>query len=263
MKPLFVISCPFDTYSGYGARSRDLVKAIIETDKYNVKILAQRWGNTPWGFCKDNPEWGFLYNHTMNMQQQHPQPDVWMQITVPNEFQPVGKYNIGCTAGIESDICPAEWIEGINRMNLTIGLSNHVKKIFEETKMQKRFEDGRTENPDLSIFVAEDEPAEPFARLLGAALAVENRHMLAPADNAEIVEVFGQVPGQFAVGELVADGETRLLGPNTNLNAFEDFRTDLTGPALALITLSRRAAQAGLIVPSALKPQIFHGWFQE
>jgi len=29
----------------------------------------------------------------------------------------------------------------------------------------------------------------------------------------------------------------------------------------ALITLSRRAVQAGLIVPSELKPQIFHGWF--
>ncbi|GAA2715523.1 MULTISPECIES: acetate--CoA ligase family protein [Streptomyces] len=31
---------------------------------------------------------------------------------------------------------------------------------------------------------------------------------------------------------------TRLLGPNTNLNAFERFRDDLTGPAIALITQS-------------------------
>ncbi|WP_244174650.1 CoA-binding protein, partial [Streptomyces murinus] len=30
----------------------------------------------------------------------------------------------------------------------------------------------------------------------------------------------------------------RLLGPNTNLNAFEHFRDDLTGPAIALITQS-------------------------
>jgi acyl-CoA synthetase (NDP forming) len=37
---------------------------------------------------------------------------------------------------------------------------------------------------------------------------------------------------------LVEAGDTRLLGPNTNLNAFSDFRTDLTGPALALITQS-------------------------
>ena len=56
-KPTFVISCPIDTYTGYGARSRDIVKAIIETDKYNVRLLSQRWGNTPFGFCVNNPEW--------------------------------------------------------------------------------------------------------------------------------------------------------------------------------------------------------------
>ena len=56
MKPSFVISSPFDTYSGYGARSRDVIKAIIATEKYDVKLLSQRWGNTPFGFCKDNPE---------------------------------------------------------------------------------------------------------------------------------------------------------------------------------------------------------------
>ena len=62
-KPRFVISCPFDTYSGYGARSRDIVKAIIELDKYKVELLPQRWGETSWGFCKDHPEWEFLYKH--------------------------------------------------------------------------------------------------------------------------------------------------------------------------------------------------------
>ena len=38
-KPLAVVSCPIDTYSGYGARARDYVKALIELDKYDVKIL--------------------------------------------------------------------------------------------------------------------------------------------------------------------------------------------------------------------------------
>jgi len=40
------------------------------------------------------------------------------------------------------------------------------------------------------------------------------------------------------LGKLAASGETRLLGPNTNLNAFETFRTDLAGPAIALATQS-------------------------
>jgi hypothetical protein len=52
MKNTFVISCPIDTYSGYGSRSRDLVKALINLDKYDVKVLPQRWGNTPWNFIE-------------------------------------------------------------------------------------------------------------------------------------------------------------------------------------------------------------------
>ena len=37
---------------------------------------------------------------------------------------------------------------------------------------------------------------------------------------------------------LVAEGDVRLLGPNTNLNAFESFREDLDGPSIALVTQS-------------------------
>ena len=125
MKPLFVISSPFDTYSGYGARSRDLIKAIIKTDKYNVKLMSQRWGNTPFGFCKDNPEWKFLLDLILPNNQLPKQPEIWAQVTVPNEFQPVGKYNIGFTAGIETTVCAAEWIEGCNRMDLNIVSSEH------------------------------------------------------------------------------------------------------------------------------------------
>jgi acetate---CoA ligase (ADP-forming) len=43
---------------------------------------------------------------------------------------------------------------------------------------------------------------------------------------------------QTRLDELVREGDVRLLGPNTNLNAFEDFRADLTGPSIALITQS-------------------------
>ena len=89
MKPLFIISCPIDTYSGYGARSRDLVKSIIKSNKYDVKVLPQRWGNCPWGFIEDHPEeWGFLTPHLLPQGNQLPkQPEIWAQITVPNEIE--------------------------------------------------------------------------------------------------------------------------------------------------------------------------------
>ena len=137
-KPVFVISCPIDTYSGYGARSRDIVKAIIEMDKYDVKILSQRWGNTPFGFIKDHQEWEFLIPHLLQSPQLPAQPEIWMQITVPNEFQPIGKFNIGCTAGIETTIAPADWVEGCGRMNLILGSSEHTIKVLKNSKFEKR-----------------------------------------------------------------------------------------------------------------------------
>ena len=138
MKPRFIISCPYYTYSGYGARSRDIVKAIIELDKYKVELLSQRWGETSWGFCNDNPEWKFLLNYAVKPEWQKTKPDIWMQITIPNEFAPVGKYNIGCTAGIETTACQPEWIEGLNRMDINWVSSKHTKHIFSGMQYEKK-----------------------------------------------------------------------------------------------------------------------------
>ena len=140
MKPIFYISCPIDTYSGYGARSRDVVKAIIEMDKYDVKILPQRWGATPWGFIEDHEEWKFLNTYLWQPQpnQQYPKPDIWMQISIPNEFMPQGHYNIGMTAGIETTLCKPEWIEGCNRMNIIVGSSNHTVQVLKDSKYQQK-----------------------------------------------------------------------------------------------------------------------------
>lgn len=141
MKPLCVISCPIDTYSGYGARSRDLFKALYELRKedWDFKILSQRWGVTPWGYIENNEEeWGWVNSMIVRDSQLPKQPEVWIQITIPNEFQPIGKYNIGVTAGIETTLCHATWIEGLNRMNLNLVSSQHTKKIFENCQFEKR-----------------------------------------------------------------------------------------------------------------------------
>lgn len=137
-KPLYVISCPFDTYSGYGARARDYVKAVIETGKYEVKLMSQRWGETAWGFCEHHPEWSFLYDHQLPNNKLNEKPDIWTQITIPNEFQPVGRYNIGLTAGIETTSCAPEWIEGLNRMDMNLVSSKHSKDVFEAVKFERK-----------------------------------------------------------------------------------------------------------------------------
>jgi glycosyltransferase involved in cell wall biosynthesis len=144
MKPLVFISCPIDTFSGYGARSRDIALAIIKSDKYDVKILSQRWGATPFGFLQQtNPDHKLMLDCIWNQPQLPKQPDCWIQITVPNEFQPIGKFNIGMTAGIETTICAPQWIEGMNRMNLNLVSSEHAKKVFETSAFEEKNEQGQ------------------------------------------------------------------------------------------------------------------------
>lgn len=130
-KPTLVVSCPIDTYSGYGARARDFVQSIIDLDKYDVKILGQRWGGTRFGYLKDHGNTSLISRIIPNLTQQ---PDIWVQITVPNEFQKVGKYNIGVTAGIETTLCDPTWIQGCNNMDLVLVSAQHAKKVFEESK---------------------------------------------------------------------------------------------------------------------------------
>jgi glycosyltransferase involved in cell wall biosynthesis len=137
MKPLCVVSCPLDTFSGYGARSRDFVKALIQLkdSEWDIKIMPQRWGDCPWNFLsQDDP----LRQRFIGGIEPNKRPDVWMQITVPNEFQPVGHFNIGISAGIETTIYPGEFIEGNNRMNLNLVSSEHSKQVALATNFEKR-----------------------------------------------------------------------------------------------------------------------------
>ena len=137
-KPELVFCGPVTTVSGYGSHARDLVMSLIKMDKFDVKIISINWGDTPMNALNpNNIEDAEILNRIVPSQLQK-QPDIWMQCTIPSEFQTVGKYNIGITAGIETNICSPEWIEGCNRMNMVIVPSNHAKNVFLETSYEKR-----------------------------------------------------------------------------------------------------------------------------
>jgi len=136
-----VIYSPINTYSGYGSRGRDLAKAIIELyeDKWNIQIISCNWGNTPKNFLKENEgEWGFLEKYIIPNGQLNYKPDIFLFHSIPSESQPVGTWSILFSAGIETTLAPADFIEGCNKMDLSIFPSNHVKKVFDVTKYEKR-----------------------------------------------------------------------------------------------------------------------------
>ena len=143
MKPLVLVTAPVTTRSGYGNHARDICRALIESDKYDVRIQAVRWGNTPPNALeKDNPIHHEIKARILQKPEIERQPDLHIHIVIPNEFQNIGKKNIGITAGIEASIPPADWVEGCNRMDMTIFTSEFSQKGFLDVTYDKK--DNRT-----------------------------------------------------------------------------------------------------------------------
>jgi len=131
-KPLLLFQAPIATRSGYGDHSRDILKSLFDLDKYDVKIVPTRWGNTPQDQIDPQTEFGqkILSNIVTQLNKQ---PDIFIQVSVANEFKKVGKYNIGITAGVETTLAPQEFIQGSNLMDLVITPSEFTKDTLIKT----------------------------------------------------------------------------------------------------------------------------------
>ena len=141
MKKLMLICAPVTSRSGYGDHARDLVYSFIKHDKYDIKILDVPWGSCPRNALKNTDKKDVeIINRILPQPQMDRQPDVYVDIRIPNEFQQWGKINIGITAGIETTAVSEQWIEGCNKMDLVIVPSEHSKSGFTNTiydKIQK------------------------------------------------------------------------------------------------------------------------------
>ena len=151
-KPLVLVTAPVATRSGYGSHSRDICRSLISMDKYNVKIFPVRWGTTPQNALNDaDPNDKVIIDRLMVDVNLERQPDVHIHIVIPNEFQPVAKYNIGITAGIETTACPPEWIEGMNRMDLNIVPSKFTKETLENMSFDRVDDQSKEKIGELKV----------------------------------------------------------------------------------------------------------------
>jgi len=177
-KPICLITAPVATRSGYGAHSRDICRALIKLDKYDIKIWNVRWGNTPMNALnKDDPNDKLLIDKILTSPELPKQPELHIHIVIPNEFNPMGKYNIGITAGLEMTACPPKWVEGMNKMNMNIVPSNFVKDtmtsiVFDITDEQTKQKKGelKSEKPIEVLFEGTDtnifKKTNKFSKLL-------------------------------------------------------------------------------------------------
>ncbi len=137
MKPTLVFQGPIFTRSGYGDHCRDLMKSLRKMDKYDIKIIPLRWGSTPQNQVDGESEFGrWMLERVIT--EVGEKPDVFIQVSVANEFEPKGHYSIGITAGVETTICPKDFIDGSNKMDLIIVPSHFTKQNIGGTVYQQK-----------------------------------------------------------------------------------------------------------------------------
>ena len=138
MKKVMLICAPVSSRSGYGDHARDLVCSFINLNKFDVKIIDVPWGECPRNALnRNNANDNEILCRILKEPKVDRQPDVYVDIRIPNEFQTWGKVNIGITAGIETTAVSNKWIESCNKMDLIIVPSEHSKEGFVKALYEK------------------------------------------------------------------------------------------------------------------------------
>ena len=138
MKKSVVMCAPFNTRSGYGDHARSIFYAMMDRDDLDIKCLDVKWGNTPRNHLNHEiPRHKKLLDTFVRPETLNQQPDIYIDIRIPNEFQNPAKFNIGITAGVETDVVSAEFLEGMNLMNLNIVPSRFTAETFKKCHYDK------------------------------------------------------------------------------------------------------------------------------
>jgi hypothetical protein len=131
MKKKILVRGPVLSQSGYGEQARFALRALkSQEDKFDIYIIPIPWGKTGWIWEQSEFRTWMDEKITLTqilLQRKQLSVDVSLQITIPNEFQKIAPVNVGYTAGIETNICSAQWLPKCNDMDKVLVVSEHAK----------------------------------------------------------------------------------------------------------------------------------------
>ena len=141
MKKKIFVRGPVLSQSGYGEQARFALRALkSREDLFDIYIQPIPWGQTGWVWEESEFRSWMDSKITVTqilMQQKQLQPDMSLQITIPNEFQKMCPVNIGYTAGIETTKVSPQWLQkGNEEVDKILVVSSHAKTTYEGTVVQ-------------------------------------------------------------------------------------------------------------------------------
>lgn len=123
-----LIRGPLLSKSGYGEHTRQVFRFALETPGLDVKTEILPWGITPWDINRDSCR-GLIGEAIDRSISDDSKFDISFQVQLPNEWDTSrADYNIGVTAGVETDISNPIWSNThVMKMDKVIVPSQHTK----------------------------------------------------------------------------------------------------------------------------------------
>ena len=131
------IAAPLSSFSGYGQYSRNIIKSLIQlySEKYRMIIIDFQSGSPTQSYMKSNHEYDIILKYLQDRSILDTEfVDLYIQISAAQAFQCKGLYNIGITAVTQSIPSHPSIIQGCNRMDLVIVMSQFNKTVLELSK---------------------------------------------------------------------------------------------------------------------------------
>jgi glycosyltransferase involved in cell wall biosynthesis len=132
-----IVKGPILTQSGYGEHTRFIFRSLMSRpDLFDVYLIPTSWGKTGWLMeeTEERNQIDEIVKRTAESMQKGIVFDVSMQVTIPNEFERIARYNIGVTAGTETTKISPEWLTKCIDMEKIIVVSEHTRDSILNTK---------------------------------------------------------------------------------------------------------------------------------
>lgn len=136
MKKKIIVSGPALSRSGYGDMARFAIRALKQHEEhFDIYVNITNWGGTG-NLAEETEDTKTVYQLIEKTQAEAQKNnnqlimDISLQITIPNEWKKMAAYNIGYTAGIETNMISPAWLQPSMQMDKIIVISEHAKSSF-------------------------------------------------------------------------------------------------------------------------------------
>jgi ADP-heptose:LPS heptosyltransferase/glycosyltransferase involved in cell wall biosynthesis len=190
--------------AGYGVHCRQIFKALVENPMFDVSVENINWGHCSF-LTDDSAQTKSIKQHIeKRMLEKHKgveKYDMFIHVTIPNEFEKLGTINIGVTAGIETDHVSHVWVQKCQEMDLIIVPSEHSKNTLCSTQVQ--WENPQTQQRGVFklerpvIVCAEGVDTSVFHKLAEDQLEPTISSMLSDAPDFNLLTVAQWGPGGY------------------------------------------------------------------